>query len=216
MGVRIRQAGESDRGTVVRLLDEAFMHDPVSSWVFPDENHRRKVHGIFMGVFLDLVLAGGRVDMTEDGAAAALWLQVPAGPPEEEDDTPARMREIADPDNERAELVGRLTGAVHPHDRAHEYLVLIAVTPERQGEGLGTALIAPVLERCDRDGVPAYLEASSARSSRLYEQLGFAFTSRTVDLPDGPHMWPMWREPVAGRTARPAAEPNAQPVTSQG
>lgn len=202
MGVRIRQAGESDRETVVRLLDEAFMHDPVSSWVFPDEAHRRRVHGVFLGVFLEAALAGGRVDMAEDGTAAALWLQVPADPPEEEDDTPARMREIADPDNERAELVGRLTGEAHPTGRAHEYLLLIAVSPERQGEGLGTALLAPALERCDREGMPAYLEASNARSSKLYERLGFAFTDRTVELPDGPTMWPMWREPASG----PAAE----------
>ncbi|MEN8650993.1 GNAT family N-acetyltransferase [Streptomyces sp. 21So2-11] len=195
MGVAIRQAGESDREALVRLLDTAFMNDPVSSWVFPDPAHRRRVHGPFMGVFLDVALTDGRVDITEDGSAAALWLQVEAGAPEEEDDTPARMRETADPDNERAELVGRLTGEVHPHDRAHEYLLLIAVSPERQGEGLGTALIAPVLDRCDRDGVPAYLEASSARSRGLYERLGFDFAGRIVDLPDGPPMWPMWREP---------------------
>ncbi|MFE4644295.1 GNAT family N-acetyltransferase, partial [Streptomyces sp. NPDC056730] len=64
-----------------------------------------------------------------------------------------------------------------------------------QGRGLGRALIEPVLERCDREGLPAYLEASSERSRRLYERLGFTFTGTTVDLPDGPHMWPMWREP---------------------
>lgn len=115
--------------------------------------------------------------------------------PEEEDDTPARMREVADPENERAELVGRLTGELHPHDRAHAYLLMIGVTPERQGEGLGTALMAPVLERCDREGVPAYLEASSARSRALYERLGFVFMGTAVQLPDGPQMWPMWREP---------------------
>ncbi|MBT2527615.1 GNAT family N-acetyltransferase [Streptomyces sp. ISL-99] len=195
MGVEIRQAGESDREALVRLLDAAFMDDPVSCWVFPDRAHRGRVHGAFLGVFLDVALSEGRVDVTEDGSAAALWLQVPAGVPEE-DDTPVRMRETADPDNERAELVGRLMGEVHPHDRAHEYLLLIGVSPDRQGEGLGTALIQPVLDRCDRDGVPAYLEASSARSSKLYERLGFAFTGRTVELPDGPPMWPMWREPV--------------------
>ncbi|MBZ6227966.1 hypothetical protein KVH21_10220 [Streptomyces olivaceus] len=31
----IRTAGEDDRERVVRLLDEAFQDDPVSSWVFP-------------------------------------------------------------------------------------------------------------------------------------------------------------------------------------
>ncbi|MFC7304898.1 GNAT family N-acetyltransferase [Streptomyces monticola] len=195
MGVTIRTAEESDRAHLERLFDDAFQHDPVSSWVFPDEAHRRKVHGLFMGVFLDVALSEGRVDIADDGTAAALWLHVPAGEPEEEDDTPTRMRETADPDNERAELVGRLTGAVHPHDRAHEYLLLVAVVPGRQGEGLGTALIDSVLERCDRDGVPAYLEASSTRSRGLYERLGFAFTGTAVQLPDGPQMFPMWREP---------------------
>ncbi|GAA3375406.1 GNAT family N-acetyltransferase [Streptomyces sannanensis] len=195
MGARIRQADLSDRETVADLLDTAFFDDPVSNWVFPDAEQRRGKHRTFLGVFLDLTLAEGRVDIVEDGTACALWHHVPAGEPEEEDDTPARMREIADPDNERAELVGRLTGAVHPHDRAHEYLLLIGVTPERQGQGVGAALIESVLERCDRDGLPAYLEASSARSRRLYERLGFVFMGTAVELPDGPQMFPMWREP---------------------
>ncbi|MFD4900047.1 GNAT family N-acetyltransferase [Streptomyces sp. NPDC058411] len=197
MGVRIRRAEQRDRDQVVRILEEAFHHDPVSSWVFPDEDHRRAVHGKFLGVFADVTLEGGRIDLLEDGTAAALWLSVPAGVPDEEDDTPALMRETADPDNERAELVGRLTGAVHPHDRAHEYLLMIGVSPERQGEGIGEALMRGVLERCDREGTPAYLEASSERSRGLYERLGFAFMGRTVDLPQGPPMWPMWREPRA-------------------
>ncbi|MGW1096370.1 GNAT family N-acetyltransferase [Streptomyces sp. NPDC002455] len=197
MGVRIRRAEQRDRDQVVRILEEAFHHDPVSSWVFPDEEHRRAVHGKFLGVFADVTLEEGRIDLLEDGTAAALWLSVPAGVPDEEDDTPALMRETADPDNERAELVGRLTGAVHPHDRAHEYLLMIGVSPERQGEGIGEALMRGVLERCDREGTPAYLEASSERSRSLYERLGFAFMGRTVDLPQGPPMWPMWREPRA-------------------
>ncbi|MGY4904413.1 GNAT family N-acetyltransferase [Streptomyces sp. 900116325] len=198
MGVRIRQAETEDREQVVRLLDEAFHHDPVSGWVFPDEAHRRAVHGKFLGVFVDVTLVEGRIDLLEDGTAVALWLPVQAGAPTEEDTTPALMRATADPDNERAELVGRLTGAIHPHDRAHEYLLMIGVSPDRQGEGIGAALIADVLERCDRDGVPAYLEASSARSRRLYERLGFTFMGATVELPDGPSMWPMWREPQVG------------------
>ncbi|WP_329232732.1 MULTISPECIES: GNAT family N-acetyltransferase [unclassified Streptomyces] len=198
MGVRVRQADGRDRDLVVRILEEAFHDDPVSSWVFPDEEHRRAVHGKFLGVFADVTLEEGRIDLLEDGTATALWLSVPAGAPEEEDDTPALMRETADPGNERCELVGRLTGAVHPHDRAHAYLLMIGVSPERQGEGLGDALIRGVLERCDREGTPAYLEASSARSRALYERLGFTFTGRTVDLPDGPPMWPMWREPQGG------------------
>ncbi|WP_330307226.1 MULTISPECIES: GNAT family N-acetyltransferase [unclassified Streptomyces] len=198
MGVVIRAAGEGDRGVVVRLLDEAFQGDPVSGWVFPDEGHRRATHHKLMAAFLDVVLAEGRVDLTEDGTACALWLAVPA---EEHADVdgPVQLREAVDPDNERVELIGRLTADIHPVGRAHEYLWMIAVAPERQGEGLGTALIQSVLDRCDREGLPAYLEASNARSRKLYERLGFGLVERPLDLPDGPQMWPMWREPRAGQ-----------------
>ncbi|QQC91328.1 GNAT family N-acetyltransferase [Streptomyces alfalfae] len=199
MGVEIRRAGEGDRADVVRLLDEAFMGDPVSCWVFPGEEHRRRTHGAMMAAFFDMALAEGYVDVTEDRAAAALWWSVPAGGPDgegqAEQDGPAQLRQAIDPENERVELIGRLTDASHPTDRAHQYLHMIAVRPDRQGEGLGTALVTAVLDRCDREGEHAYLEASNARSRDLYERLGFGFTGTPLDLPGGPRMWPMWREP---------------------
>ncbi|MGX1913799.1 GNAT family N-acetyltransferase [Streptomyces phaeochromogenes] len=199
MGVAIRRAGEADREAVIRLLDEAFQNDPVSSWVFPDAEHRRLRHPLLMGAFVDAVLAEGYVDVTEDGSACALWLSVPTEPAEEDDeDGPAQLRKDVDPENERVELIGRLTAGIHPEGRAHEYLWMIGVAPGRQGEGLGGALVQHVLDRCDDEGVAAYLEASSARSRGLYERLGFEFTGSALELPAGPLMWPMWREPLRG------------------
>ncbi|MFF1377223.1 GNAT family N-acetyltransferase [Streptomyces sp. NPDC058308] len=227
MGVAIRRAGEGDREDVVRLLDAAFMQDPVSSWIFPEEERRLRLHGGLMGAFFDIALSEGYVDVTEDGAAVALWWSVPAGGGDAGDrdtgdedagggelgeaaagegagdeDGPALLRRIVDPGNERVEVIGRLTDAIHPTDRAHEYLHLIAVHPDRQGEGLGTELVAAVLERCDREGTHAYLEASNTRSRDLYARLGFEIMSTTLDLPDGPRMWPMWRDPGAAVAKR--------------
>ncbi|MFI8087423.1 GNAT family N-acetyltransferase [Streptomyces sp. NPDC086080] len=199
MGVGIRTAAEGDRELVVRLLDEAFQDDPVSGWVFPGREYRRATHHRLMAAFTDIVLADGRIDVTEDGSACALWMSVPADDPgHEDDDGFARMRRAVDPGNERVELIGRLTADVHPSGRAHEYLWMIGVVPARQGEGLGTALIGSVLDRCDREGRAAYLEASSERSRLLYERLGFEAGGAPLALPDGPHMWPMWREPRTG------------------
>ncbi|MFF8937174.1 GNAT family N-acetyltransferase [Streptomyces paradoxus] len=202
MGVAIRTAGEGDRELIVRLLDEAFQDDPVSGWVFPGADDRRAKHPRLMAAFTDIVLAVGRIDVTEDGSACALWLPVPADEGHDaEDEGPAQVREAVDPDNERVERVGRLTAAIHPTGRAHEYLWMIGVAPGRQGEGLGTALIETVLDRCDREGLPAYLEASNARSRDLYGRLGFEPAGPALDLPDGPSMWPMWREPRPHRPA---------------
>ena len=211
MGVAIQTADEGDRELVVRLLDEAFQDDPVSGWVFPGDEYRRTTHHRLMAAFTEIVLAEGRIDVTEDESACALWLPVPAEEHEQHeqhkqhedheayaaaaDDGPARLREAIDPGNERIELIGRLTAEIHPAGRAHEYLWMIGVTPQLQGAGIGTALVRPVLDRCDREGLPAYLEASNARSRALYERLGFELAGRPLDLPDGPRMWPMWREP---------------------
>ncbi|MFI9600846.1 GNAT family N-acetyltransferase [Streptomyces sp. NPDC052043] len=213
MGVGIRAAGEDDRELVVRLLDEAFQDDPVSGWVFPEREYRRTTHHRLMAAFTDIVLAEGRIDLTEDGTACALWLSMPAadgdgpdgggdpGAPDEADeaDDAVRLRESVDPANARVEEIARLMAESHPADRAHEYLWMIGVAPARQGEGLGSTLIQHVLDRCDREGLPAYLEASSERSTNLYARLGFTFADRTLDIPDGPRMWPMWREPLTGR-----------------
>ncbi|MFC8434982.1 GNAT family N-acetyltransferase [Streptomyces sp. NPDC057253] len=198
MGVAIRTADRDDRELLAGLLDAAFQDDPVSGWIFPGEEYRRTTHPRLMAAFVDIVLAEGRIDVTEDGAACALWLPVPAESAEDEEGF-AALREAVDPDNERIELIGTLTAEVHPAGRAHEYLWMIGVAPSRQGEGLGSALIGSVLERCDRDGVPAYLEASSERSLGLYERLGFQLVDRPLALPDGPRMWPMWREPGTAR-----------------
>jgi GNAT superfamily N-acetyltransferase len=195
MGVAIRRAGQDDRAAVNALLDRVFREDAVSEWVFPDPADRREKHGVMMGAFLDAVLAEGYVDVAVDGSAAALWLSMPAGHPADEEG-PAQLREAVDPANERVETIARILDANHPRDRAHEFLMLIAVDASVRSQGHGTELINAVLSRCDREGRAAYLEASSLRSRALYERLGFVWSGSTIDLPDGPHMWPMWRDPA--------------------
>ncbi|MGX2994601.1 GNAT family N-acetyltransferase [Streptomyces sp. JNUCC 64] len=194
MSVGIRTAGEADRETVVRLLSAAFRGDPVSTWLFPEPGDFDRKHDLMMGGLLDIVLATGRVDLVEDESAVALWLTMPEGGHEEDEDGPARLREAIDPANERIERFARLTTEFHPTHAAHEYLWLIAVDPDRQGEGLGGTLISSALERCDREGTAAYLEASSARSRELYRRLGFRVLDPVLELPDGPTVWPMWRD----------------------
>ncbi|WP_405583498.1 GNAT family N-acetyltransferase [Streptomyces sp. NBC_01190] len=197
MGVPIRRAGADDRDAVVGLLHRAFSADAVSRWVFPDPDRMERDHGILMGAFFDMALEAGYVDLAEDGSAVALWQSLPAGGhgPEDEDG-PAAFRESIDPANGRIEQIARLTGAAHPTERAHEYLSMIAVDPALHGKGLGSELLGNALARCDREGLHAYLEATSSRSRALYERFGFTFMGQAIQLPDGPVMLPMWREPA--------------------
>src|SRR5205809_572948 len=82
-----------------------------------------------------------------------------------------------------------------PVPEPHAYLFLLGARPRWQSRGLGSALLRTVLEQCDREGTPAYLEASSPDNRRLYLRHGFEVTGE-IALPDGPSMWPMWRAPL--------------------
>jgi GNAT superfamily N-acetyltransferase len=83
---------------------------------------------------------------------------------------------------------------VHPEE-PHWYLQGLGTDPPRQGEGLASAALEPVLARCDADGVPAYLESTRERNVAFYERHGWTVTG-TIDVPEGgPRLWAMWREP---------------------
>ena len=83
--------------------------------------------------------------------------------------------------------------AHHPRD-PHYYLQFIGVGPERQGTGIGSALLRAMLDRCDLEGAAAYLEADE-RSRFLYLKHGFEATGE-LRLPEGPRFFPMWRAPA--------------------
>lgn len=82
----------------------------------------------------------------------------------------------------------------HPHE-PHWYLPAIGITPAWQGRGYGAALLRPMLERCDAERLPAYLEASTPRNVALYERNGFTVVEEGHYARDAPPLWRMWREP---------------------
>lgn len=86
------------------------------------------------------------------------------------------------------------TESKHPLE-PHYYLPALGVEPEWQGGGVGSALMRPILERCDREGFPAYLEASTPRNRALYERHGFELVEEVRVPRGGPPLWRMWREP---------------------
>jgi ribosomal protein S18 acetylase RimI-like enzyme len=85
---------------------------------------------------------------------------------------------------------------LHPKRPPHWYLAVLGTDPAAQGQGLGSAALAPVLERCDADGVGAYLESSKESNIAFYARHGFRVT-REIRLPRGPKLWAMWRDPRA-------------------
>jgi GNAT superfamily N-acetyltransferase len=81
----------------------------------------------------------------------------------------------------------------HPAE-PHWYLEAIGTVPEARGRGIGPTVLTPVLDRCDAEGVPAYLESSNPRNIPFYERHGFV-RRPLFELPRGcPTITPMWRD----------------------
>jgi GNAT superfamily N-acetyltransferase len=195
-GSDIRKAGDAESQRLGTALARAFNDDPVMSWVVPDDASRlrrlERGFGLFAG---RLWLRHDECYTTDRGIGAAMWL-----PPGRWRVSIARQLALLPP---VAAALGRHTlrllratraiEARHPDD-PHYYLAALGVEPEWQGRGFGAALMRPVLERCDRDRIPAYLEASTPRNRALYERHGFEVVEE-MTVADSPPFWRMWREP---------------------
>jgi GNAT superfamily N-acetyltransferase len=137
--------------------------------------------------------------VTDDGSGAAIWRapgEWSASPAQIVRDTPAMIAAFGRRLPLALRTLVRLE-RLHPRSPEHWYLHYLGVVPARQGQGLGSALLRPVLERLDAEGLPAFLESSTARSAALYERNGFALTA-TFDMPTrGPVIRQMWRDPAS-------------------
>ena len=83
----------------------------------------------------------------------------------------------------------------------HWYFPYIGVAPAAQGRGLGSSTMRPTLDRCDAEGLPAYLEATSERNAVLYERLGFKL-ERVLRFAGSPPLRLMVRQPASSSIAR--------------
>ena len=83
----------------------------------------------------------------------------------------------------------------HPRE-PHWYLATLGTAVEQQGRGVGGALLRPVLEHCDAEGIPCYLESSKERNVPFYRRHGFEVVEELPLPDDGPTLWTMWREPT--------------------
>jgi ribosomal protein S18 acetylase RimI-like enzyme len=199
----LRYAAFDDVPRLAALMGSAFMRDPVSRWLFPDETDRAVRHPAFFQVLLDQAVTRGTVHRTADYTAVALWLMVgPGGPFATTRSAEAALMEACGPNYDRFRDLDYLMQLHHPASGRHAYLPFIAVAPERWGQGIGTVLLRHRLSQLDLAGLPAYLEASSNRSRALYQRLGFQPTTDTLNLPGGPSLFPMWRTAPAQAAAR--------------
>jgi GNAT superfamily N-acetyltransferase len=186
----IRTATPEDTPALSASLARAFHDDPVASYALPSARRRPAQLRRFYTERLRTLTAEELVFTDEDRHASALW-----APP---DGWRTPLSELLRTRIYSWRTPLFLAGGIrvehrHPTE-PHYYLAILGVDPSRQGHGLGSKVLQPMLDRCDTEGVPAYLESSKQRNVPFYERHGFRVTG-DIKLHFGPPMWFMWRDP---------------------
>ena len=196
--ITTRKATIADVNHLVPHLARAFNNDPLVNWCVRQDNKRADGFDVlFRSCLSTLSLPHGEVLTTDECLGGALWYppgKSKIGFTQQIILLPAMIRFASLRGLKRLIDVMGITDKIHPTER-HYYLQYIGVDPDHMGKGLGTALMQPVLKRCDHEGCGAYLENSNEINLAFYERQGFTVIDE-VDLGKGaPTFWPMWRDP---------------------
>jgi GNAT superfamily N-acetyltransferase len=170
-----------------RLIAEAFHELPPDTWLVADAEERHMIMPRFFALWVAHALERGEVYTTVDKSAVAVWLTTHQPGDEVPEDYLERVYTIAGRSWwDRWRILETLMGRAAP-DPPYEHLAFLAVHPDQQGFGIGTALLkAHHRGLAQRGGnLPVYLEATSLASRRFYLRHGYTdFASDPANFPD--------------------------------
>jgi ribosomal protein S18 acetylase RimI-like enzyme len=198
----VRAARRDEAALLGGVLADAFAEDPVFAWLIPPELRGRdnRMHRFFTSMSRGYLRQDKPCYVAGDASAAALW----AAPGDWAMPLSQIIMEAAPSALAfRHRLIRALRTQLQVErlhagqSRPHWYLGYLGTRRDRQGQGLGSAMLREVLTRLDANGVPAYLESSNERNLPLYERNGFLVIGELRALGRGPAIWRMWREPQA-------------------
>lgn len=187
------------------VIAAAFADDPAWVYVLPDPEQRRRLLPWLATLGLRLALPYGATFTTPTAKVEGVAEFIPPGR------YPApllrQMRvgwamplRLSPRTFARALRVLAGMDRAHPKEPPHWYLQSLGVAPERQRQGIGSFLMAPVLERADEEGVAVYLETTKEANVAYYRRFGFEVEDEFSLPPGGFPVWTMLRRaPPRGR-----------------
>lgn len=192
----VREATPADVPAMALTLAHAFHDDPIKAFLAGGKELTTERTTPFFDAFLNIQLPHGMVYTTDNHEAAAIW-----APPGQ---WKVPITSILKYTPRFLKLYGMrfipnlsvLTDLekLHPTE-PHYYLEFIGSRPDCRGKGYGAALMDPVLERADREGLGVYLENSKEQNLGFYGRHGFEVRHHMHHRRGGPPMWLMWRDP---------------------
>jgi GNAT superfamily N-acetyltransferase len=192
-----------EQPAVIAALARAFYDDPLFGFFTPNLVTQSKMIIAFMGAGVKDAAPFGETHLAHaDGkvASAAVWLPPGTYPRGARRDMLTYARS-ASTFVRCGRRIGRALALLSAVDRAHQeltephfYLAILGTDPRFRRSGAASAALAPVLERCDTEGLPAYLETQKEGNLAYYARHRFEVVQK-IEVKGCPPIWTLRREP---------------------
>jgi len=192
-----------EQPAVIAALARAFYGDPLFGFFVPNLAKQHTGLLAFMAAGVKDACPFNEVWVAHaDGkvAGAAVWLPPGAYPRNARRELASYVRSVpvfvrTGPRIGRAvKLLAAVDKEHHELRAPHYYLAILGTDPQFQRTGAGTAVLAPVLERCDAEGLPAYLETQKEENIAYYARHRFDLVQK-IELDGCPPIWTLQRDP---------------------
>jgi hypothetical protein len=185
------------------VVTAAFYDYPMFTGYFPDPEKRSRIMPWYLGNVLQCALHYGEVYTTPD-ISGVIFILPPSHPILSQSEyarhgfllTPVMLGLTAYARSQACEKYVEDTRERIMNKRPHYYLWGLVVEPSHHRSGIGTALLKPLIERADKEGVPVYLETHKEANVAYYERFGFSLVQTDTIPTYGLDFWCMVREPV--------------------
>ncbi len=158
-------AQRKDKTRIVEILSQSFHNDPQTNYILGNHGNQNKKFG----------LVNGKVEISEDKNAAAIWMKNKA----KKMTIPLFYESILFfftfgwKGINRISAMEKKIAAFYPTHAFFNYLWILGTDPKKQGKGYGSAILSKAISSFQVDNVPLYLETSTESNLKYYERKGF-------------------------------------------
>jgi ribosomal protein S18 acetylase RimI-like enzyme len=183
------------------VLSEAFQDDPAWSHIAPDEKVRKEKLPIVFEFSIRYALHYGEVySPTKAIEGVAIWTRGRYAT--QTFWRVLRSGAIISALKMGSDIGKRISSFFEPVDADREanitqpymYLVAVGISPEKQGQGLGSKLLRPMFERLGKENIPIYLETETKKNAEMYKKYGFQVVKEGILHNLEFYLWEMIRK----------------------
>jgi ribosomal protein S18 acetylase RimI-like enzyme len=202
MQMEIIRLDRRQLGRASEVVAASFFDYPMFTFYFPDPQHRTRYLPWYFKNVLNTALRYGEVYTTPEVSGViftlppghtriSIWEYIQNG-------FLLTAFVLGFRNYKRSMECEDFVGATHAElmkNRPHHYLWGLAVDPGQKAQGIGTALMRPLLVQANAEKMPIYLETHDEKNVRYYQRHGFNLLRTTYIPKHGLPIWCMLREP---------------------